>query len=140
MDHHIGFAFSIEQISFAVFERPDMVLSGLGSTAYPFDYAEERFLQQEARISLTSVLKNILVDKEVNAKSVAFSIDSNLATLKRITYPDNLASRRESQSAGKFLHGGSQRQYQRAGGAERGTGDHHQTGSGSFLQGNCPGS
>ena len=90
MDHHIGFAFSIEQISFAVFERPDMVLSGLGSTAYPFDYAEERFLQQEARISLTSVLKNILVDKEVNAKSVAFSIESNLATLKRITYPENL--------------------------------------------------
>jgi len=90
MDHHIGFAFSVEQISYAVFESPDMVLCAAGITAYPFDYEEGRFLQQEARISLTSVLKNILDEQKLSPKSISFSIESNLVVLKRIVYPENL--------------------------------------------------
>jgi Tfp pilus assembly PilM family ATPase len=90
MDHHIGFAFSVEQISYAVFESPDMVLADIGSLPYPFEYEESHFLEQEARISLTSVLKNILQEKNLKAKSLSFSIESNLAFLRRVVYPENL--------------------------------------------------
>ena len=90
MEHHIGFAFSIEQISYAVFEGNDMMLSDLGAIAYPFEYDEHYLLQQEARISLASALKNLISDKQLHPKSIAFSIESNLAVLKRITYPENL--------------------------------------------------
>lgn len=90
MDYHIGFAFSVEQISYAVFESPDMVLSDIGTLPYPFEYQEDHFLEQEARISLTTVLKNIIQEKNLKAKSLSFSIESNLAFLKRVIYPENL--------------------------------------------------
>jgi len=90
MDYHIGLAFSIEQISYVIFESPGMMISAVGTVAYPFSYEEDIFTQQEARISLTSVLRNTLDTIKFKPKSLSLSIESNLAVLNRITYPENL--------------------------------------------------
>ncbi len=90
MDYHIGLAFSIEQITYVIFESPGMMISAVGTAAYPFNYEEDIFTQQEARISLTSVLRNVLDSNDLNPTSLSFSIESNLAVLERIIYPENL--------------------------------------------------
>jgi len=91
MNNHIGVAFSSESISFAHFIRTDaessLLLDRVGLIKYPFQYEPHLLYREENIKNLGNLLRQNLVDLSSSIPSLSVSVESNLATLKQISYP-----------------------------------------------------
>ena len=98
MHAHLGLACCVESINYSRFLIDDQKLSldQVGSVSYPFAYNESEFFSEENITVLANLLKTKILAEHDDYKNVSISIESNLATLKRIAIPDNLDKEDES--------------------------------------------
>jgi len=98
MHAHLGLACCVESINYSRFLVDDQKLSldQVGSVSYPFAYKESEFFSEENITVLANLLKTKVLAEHSDYKNISISIESNLATLKRIALPDNLDKEDES--------------------------------------------
>ena len=96
---HLGLAFCVESIKYARFLINDqsLVLDQLGSVPYPFVYNESEFFEDESISRLVNLINSKILTGHDDFKNLSVSIESNLATLKRIALPDNLDKQEENE-------------------------------------------
>lgn len=99
MRAHIGLSFCVESINYASFFKQDqtLVLDRLGALPYPFAYQEVELFSENNINSLTRLIKNEIISDSIEDGEISISIESNLATLKRIVLPDNLNKDEEQE-------------------------------------------
>ena len=100
MNAHIGLAFNVENISYAVFikENDLMLLDRVGYLKYPFPYEEENLVNTGNITAIADLIKEkILAGIDNKDSSLSISIESNLAALKRIALPDNFSQFEEEE-------------------------------------------
>lgn len=92
MHAHLGLACCVESINYARFLVNDQSLSldHIGNVSYPFTYNEAELFSDENISALATLLKSTILAEHVDFQNLSVSIESNLATLKRIALPDNL--------------------------------------------------
>jgi len=92
MDAHLGLAFCVESINYTRFLKSDqtLILDHLGSILYPFAYNEAEFFSDENIALLANLIESKIIAGQSDFKDLSVSIESNLATLKRIALPENL--------------------------------------------------
>ena len=92
MHAHLGLACCVESINYARFLVNDQSLSldHIGNVSYPFAYNEAELFSDENITALATLLKSTILAEHADFKNLSVSIESNLATLKRIALPDNL--------------------------------------------------
>jgi hypothetical protein len=92
MHAHLGLACCVESINYSRFLINDqkLILDHVGSVSYPFAYNESNLFSDENVSTLASLLKSKILAGQTDFKKLSISIESNLATLKRIALPDNL--------------------------------------------------
>ena len=92
MHAHLGLACCVESINYSRFLISDqkLILDHVGSVSYPFAYNESDLFSDENISSLANILKTKIIAEQSDFKNLSISIESNLATLKRISLPDNL--------------------------------------------------
>ena len=92
MHAHLGLAFCVENIKYTRFLNNDqtLVLDHLGSLSYPFAYNEADFFTDENISLLINLINSKIISGQDDYKDLSVSIESNLATMKRIALPDNL--------------------------------------------------
>jgi hypothetical protein len=97
MHAHLGLACCVESINYARFLINDqtLILDHLGSVPYPFAYNEATLFSDENIVKLSNLIKSEILAGQSDYKNLSVSIESNLATLKRIALPDNLDSEDE---------------------------------------------
>ena len=98
MHAHLGLAFCVESINYTRFLKNDqtLMLDHLGSVSYPFAYNESEFFADENIALLANLIKSKILAGQTDFTDLSVSIESNLATLKRIAIPDNLNKQEES--------------------------------------------
>jgi Tfp pilus assembly PilM family ATPase len=98
MHTHLGLAFCVESINYTRFLKNDqmLILDHLGSVSYPFDYNESELFTDENIALLVNLIKSKILAGQTDFTDLSVSIESNLATLKRIAIPDNLDKQEES--------------------------------------------
>jgi hypothetical protein len=91
MSIHIGLAFCVESINYAIFlkESQTLLLDRLGSVSYPFPYVESELFKEDKIPLLTNLIKSKILSGQTEIPNISISIESNLAALKRIALPDN---------------------------------------------------
>lgn len=91
MSAHIGLAFCVDRIYCAGFQTTDqsLTLDRLGSATYPFRYDESDLFAEVALTPLVNHIKSEFATDYNKGTKLSVSIESNLATLKRISLPDN---------------------------------------------------
>jgi len=99
MHAHLGLAFCVESIKYARFLRNDqtLILDHLGSVSYPFAYNESEFFTSENISLLVTLINSKILSDQHDFKDLSVSIESNLATMKRIALPDNLDKQEEDE-------------------------------------------
>jgi Tfp pilus assembly PilM family ATPase len=98
MHAHLGLAFCVESIKYARFLKNDqaLILDHLGSVSYPFAYNEAEFFTNENISLLVDLINSKILSGQHDYKDLSVSIESNLATMKRIALPDNLDKQEEN--------------------------------------------
>jgi Tfp pilus assembly PilM family ATPase len=98
MHTHLGLAFCVESINYTRFLKNDqtLILDHLGSVSYPFAYNESEFFTDENIALLVNLIKSKILAGQTDFTDLSVSIESNLATLKRIAIPDNLDKQEEN--------------------------------------------
>lgn len=98
MHTYLGLAFCVESINYTRFLKNDqtLILDHLGSVSYPFDYNESELFTDENIALLVNLIKSKILAGQTDFTDLSVSIESNLATLKRIAIPDNLDKQEES--------------------------------------------
>jgi len=107
MHAHLGLACCVESINYARFLINDhtLILDHLGSVPYPFAYNEAEIFSDENIVTLANLLKSNILAGQSDYKNLSVSIESNLATLKRIALPDSLdADEEKDQIAWDLSH------------------------------------
>ena len=99
MHAHLGLAFCVESINYTRFLKNDqaLILDHLGSVSYPFAYNESELFKDENIVLLANLIKSKILAGQTDFTDLSVSIESNLATLKRIPIPDNLDMQEESE-------------------------------------------
>jgi len=97
MHAHLGLAFCVESIKYTRFLKNDqtLILDHLGSVSYPFVYNESEFFTDEKISLLVNLINAEILSGHDDFKDLSVSIESNLATMKRIALPDNLDKKEE---------------------------------------------
>ena len=97
MHAHLGLAFCVESIKYTRFLKNDqtLILDHLGSVSYPFAYNEADFFTDENISLLVNLINAEILSGHDDFKDLSVSIESNLATMKRIALPDNLDKKEE---------------------------------------------
>ncbi len=92
MHAHLGLACCVESINYARFLVNDqtLTLDRIGNLSYPFAYNEAELFSDTNINALASMLKSTVLSEETDFKNLSVSLESNLATLKRVAIPDNL--------------------------------------------------
>jgi len=92
MHAHLGLACCVESINYSRFLINDqkLILDHVGSVSYPFAYNESNLFSDENISTLANLLKSEVLTEQSDFQNLSVSIESNLATLKRIALPDNL--------------------------------------------------
>jgi hypothetical protein len=92
MHAHLGLACCVESINYSRFLKNDqtLVLDHIGSVLYPFAYNEAELFSEENISALANLLKSTILAEQTDYKNLSISIESNLATFKRIAIPVNL--------------------------------------------------
>jgi Tfp pilus assembly PilM family ATPase len=98
MHAHLGLACCVESINYARFLINDqtMILDHLGSVSYPFAYNEADVFIDENITDLANLIKSNIMAGQSDFKNLSVSIESNLATVKRIALPDNIDKEEEN--------------------------------------------
>jgi len=98
MHAHLGLAFCVESIKYTRFLNSDQkfILDHIGSISYPFAYNETELFRDENISLLVNLLKSEILTGQDDFKDLSVSIESNLATMKRIALPDNLDKQDEN--------------------------------------------
>ncbi len=99
MHAHLGLAFCVESINYTRFLKNDqaLILDHLGSVSYPFAYNESELFKDENIALLANLIKSKILAGQTDFTDLSVSMESNLATLKRIPIPDNLDRQEESE-------------------------------------------
>ena len=99
MNAHLGLAFCVESINYTRFLKNDqaLILDHLGSVSYPFAYNESELFKDENIALLANLIKSKILAGQTDFTDLSVSMESNLATLKRIPIPDNLDMQEESE-------------------------------------------
>ncbi len=99
MHAHLGLAFCVESINYTRFLKNDqaLILDHLGSVSYPFAYNESELFKDENIALLANLIKSKILAGQTDFTDLSVSMESNLATLKRIPIPDNLDMQEESE-------------------------------------------
>jgi len=99
MNAHLGLAFCVESINYTRFLKNDqaLILDHLGSVSYPFAYNESELFKDENIALLANLIKSKILAGQTDFTDLSVSMESNLATLKRIPIPDNLDRQEESE-------------------------------------------
>lgn len=99
MSPHIGLAFCVDKIYYAGFIPSDrsLALDRLGTLSYPFRYDEPELFSEESLSSLVNLIKSNLVTEQDYGANLSISIESNLASLKRISLPDGFSDSEEKE-------------------------------------------
>ena len=102
MHAHLGLAFCVESIKYTRFLKNDqtLILDHLGSVSYPFAYNEAEFFTDEKISLLINLIKSKILVSQDDFKDLSVSIESNLATMKRIALPNDLDKREEEEQIG----------------------------------------
>ena len=91
MNNHIGLAFSPERITYARFvllnSEPEMKLNQTGGIEYTFPYEPFKFYNEVNVPNVGNLLRQTFDPIENNQATFSVSIESNLATLKRVIFP-----------------------------------------------------
>jgi Tfp pilus assembly PilM family ATPase len=91
MNNHIGLAFSPERITYARFvllnSKPELKLNQTGAIDYTFPYEPFKFYNEVNVPNIGNLLRQNFDPIENNHATFSVSIESNLATLKRIIFP-----------------------------------------------------
>ncbi len=97
MHAHLGLAFCVESINFTRFLKIDqtLILDHLGCVSYPFAYNESELFTDENIALLANLIKSKILAGQTDFTDLSVSIESNLATLKRIAIPENLDKQEE---------------------------------------------
>jgi Tfp pilus assembly PilM family ATPase len=98
MHAHLGLAFCVEGIKYTRFLNIDqkLILDHLGSVSYPFVYNETELFTDDNISLLVNLLKSKILTGQDDFKDLSVSIESNLATMKRIAVPENLDKQDEN--------------------------------------------
>ncbi len=99
MHAHLGLAFCVESINYTRFLKNDqaLILDHLGSVSYPFAYNESELFKDENIALLANLIKSKILAGQTDFTDLSVSMESNLATLKRIPIPDNLDIQEENE-------------------------------------------
>ena len=99
MSAHIGLAFCVDKIYYAGFNKNDHspILDRLGSLSYPFRYNEQDLFREESLPPLVNLIKTNLLTDQDHETNLSVSIESNLASLKRISLPENFTKSEENE-------------------------------------------
>jgi Tfp pilus assembly PilM family ATPase len=92
MHAHLGLAFCVESINYARFLINDqtITLDRIGSLSYPFAYNEAELFTDKYINALANLIKSKVFSEQKDFKNLSVSLESNLATLKRVAIPNNL--------------------------------------------------
>jgi len=99
MHVHIGLAFCVENIYYAGFLKNNqtLMLDQVGSVPYPFYYKESDFIGEEKIPQLAQQIKSRIQINPSDNYDISISIESNLAVVKRIAFPDNFNQKEERE-------------------------------------------
>jgi len=97
MHAHLGLAFCVENIKHTRFLNNDqtLILDHLGGVSYPSAYNESEFFTDENISLLVNLINSKILAGQNDYKDLSISIESNLATMKRIALPNNLDKQEE---------------------------------------------
>jgi Tfp pilus assembly PilM family ATPase len=91
MNNHIGLAFSPERITYARFvllnSDPELKLNQTGGIEYTFPYEPFKFFNEVNVPNVGNLLRQTFDPIENNQSTFSVTIESNLATLKRVIFP-----------------------------------------------------
>lgn len=99
MHVHIGLAFCVENIYYAGFLKNDqtLILDQVGSIPYPFYYKESDFIDEDKIPQLAQHIKSNINLTPSDHYDISISIESNLAIVKRIAFPENFNQAEEKE-------------------------------------------
>lgn len=97
MHAHLGLAFCVESIKYTRFLKNDqtLILDHLGSVSYPFVYNESEFFTDKNISLLVNLINAEILSGHDDFMDLSVSIESNLATMKRIALPNSLDKKEE---------------------------------------------
>ena len=97
MHAHLGLAFCVESIKYTRFLKNDqtLILDHLGSVSYPFVYNESEFFTDKNISLLVNLINAEILSGNDDFMDLSVSIESNLATMKRIALPNSLDKKEE---------------------------------------------
>jgi Tfp pilus assembly PilM family ATPase len=92
MNNHFGFAFTPKELCFAYFivENDSLVLDRVGSFPYDDPYHEKSFFSENNISNLCRLLEKKFPGISFSQTDISVSVESNLALLKRVMYPQKL--------------------------------------------------
>jgi Tfp pilus assembly PilM family ATPase len=92
MNNHLGFAFSVEHITYAHFLQTGqgLILNRLGMIKYPFSYEESTYFTLQNVRSLSGVIQQEIISLGIQDPHISISIEANLPKMKRVLIPKKL--------------------------------------------------